>query len=87
MKVFTTPLLLLLLNHSDGKGFSFIVSMLRIPCCLINHITSDKLKIDIIAGTSIGGPNASLIAGSRNEKDYPEKALEQFWLELAEGSH
>ena len=33
----------------------------------------------------IGGLNASIIAGSK-EKDHPEKALEQFWLELAEGS-
>jgi len=41
--------------------------------------------MDIIAGTSIGGLNASVIAGSK-EKDHPEKALEQFWLELAEGS-
>jgi predicted acylesterase/phospholipase RssA len=41
--------------------------------------------LDIIAGTSIGGLNASIIAGSRKEEDHPEKALEQFWLELAEG--
>ena len=27
-----------------------------------------------------------MIAGSRKEEDHPEKALEQFWLELAEGS-
>src|SRR6185437_4252696 len=39
---------------------------------------------DIIAGTSIGGLNASIIAGSK--EDHPEKALEQYWLELAEGS-
>lgn len=39
--------------------------------------------LDIAAGTSIGGINAAIIAGSR-EGDHPEKALEQFWLELAE---
>lgn len=39
-------------------------------------------KLDIVAGTSIGGINASIIAGSRG--DHPENALEQFWLELAE---
>ncbi|MDQ6864511.1 MAG: hypothetical protein M3044_11880 [Thermoproteota archaeon] len=32
----------------------------------------------------MGGLNASIIAGSR--EDHPEKALEQFWLELAEGN-
>jgi predicted acylesterase/phospholipase RssA len=46
---------------------------------------SSNIKLDIIAGTLIGGLNASIIAGSR-EEDHPEKALEQFWLELAEGS-
>lgn len=39
-------------------------------------------QLDIAAGTSIGGVNASIIAGSK--EDHPEKALEQFWLELAE---
>ncbi len=39
-------------------------------------------KLDIVAGTSIGGINASIIAGSR--EDHPENALERFWLQLAE---
>jgi len=33
---------------------------------------------------SIGGLNATIIAGSKG--DHPERELEQFWLELAEGS-
>ena len=41
-------------------------------------------KIDVVAGTSIGGVNAAIIAGCVN--DQPEEALEQFWLELAENS-
>ncbi|WP_415281175.1 patatin-like phospholipase family protein [Candidatus Nitrososphaera sp. FF02] len=41
-------------------------------------------KLDIVAGTSIGGVNASIIAGSR--EDHPENALEQFWLQLAENN-
>src|SRR5215472_4680514 len=41
-------------------------------------------KIDIGAGTSIGGLNATIIAGSKG--DHPERELKQFWLELAEGS-
>src|SRR5919202_175771 len=49
-------------------------------------LANSNIKIDVIAGTSIGGLNASIIAGSKEEQDHPEKALEQFWLELAEGS-
>jgi NTE family protein len=37
-----------------------------------------------VAGTSIGGLNATIIAGSKG--DHPERELEQFWLELADGS-
>jgi predicted acylesterase/phospholipase RssA len=48
-------------------------------------LANSNIKIDIIAGTSIGGLNASIIAGNK-EEEHPEKALEQFWLELAEGS-
>jgi NTE family protein len=55
-------------------------------CGVFKALASSNIKIDIIAGTSIGGLNASIIAGSRKEEDRPEKALEQFWLELAEGS-
>ena len=39
-------------------------------------------KLDIVAGTSVGGINASIIAGSK--EDHPENALEQFWQQLAE---
>jgi NTE family protein len=39
------------------------------------------MKIDIVAGTSIGGINAAIIAGSKY-KDQAEQLLEQFWLEL-----
>jgi NTE family protein len=54
-------------------------------CGVFKALASSNIKIDIIAGTSIGGLNASIIAGSKQE-EHPEKALEQFWLELAEGS-
>jgi len=36
--------------------------------------------LDIIGGTSIGGVNAVIISGSKNEK--PEKAARRIWLEL-----
>jgi NTE family protein len=54
-------------------------------CGVFKALAKNNIKIDIIAGTSIGGVNAAIIAGSKDE-DHPEKALEQFWLELAEGS-
>jgi NTE family protein len=55
-------------------------------CGVFKALANSNIKIDIIAGTSIGGLNASIIAGSKEEQGHPEKALEQFWLELAEGS-
>jgi NTE family protein len=54
-------------------------------CGVFKALANSHIKIDIIAGTSIGGVNASIIAGSKG--DHPEKALEQFWLELAEGGN
>src|SRR2546428_5019120 len=55
-------------------------------CGVFKALANSNIKVDIIAGTSIGGVNAAIIAGSKEEQDHPEKALEQFWLELAEGS-
>jgi NTE family protein len=54
-------------------------------CGVFKALANRNVKIDIIAGTSIGGLNASIIAGAKAE-DHPEKALEQYWLELGEGS-
>jgi NTE family protein len=54
-------------------------------CGVFKALANSKIKIDIIAGTSIGGLNASIIAGSKGE-DPPEKALEKYWLELGESS-
>jgi len=54
-------------------------------CGVFKALADNNIKIDIIAGTSIGGLNAAIISGSSNE-DHPERELEQYWLELAEGS-
>ncbi|MGH9983193.1 MAG: patatin-like phospholipase family protein, partial [Nitrososphaeraceae archaeon] len=53
-------------------------------CGVYKALANTNIKIDIIAGTSIGGLNAAIIAGSK--EDHPERELEQYWLELAEGS-
>lgn len=52
-------------------------------CGVFKALTNKNIKIDIVAGTSIGGINATMIAGSTN-KEHPERALEEFWLELGE---
>jgi NTE family protein len=54
-------------------------------CGVFKAIANNKIKIDIVAGTSAGGINAAIIAGSV-DRDHPERALEEFWLELAENS-
>ena len=54
-------------------------------CGVFKAIANNKIKIDIVAGTSAGGINAAIVAGSV-AKDHPERALEEFWLELAENS-
>jgi NTE family protein len=53
-------------------------------CGVYKALAGSNIKVDIIAGTSIGGVDATILAGSKDV--HPEKALEQFWLELAEGS-
>jgi NTE family protein len=54
-------------------------------CGVFKALANNNVKLDIVAGTSIGGVNAAIIAGGKDNK-YPEKVLEQFWLELAEAS-
>lgn len=53
-------------------------------CGAFKAFAKRGVKVDIIAGTSIGGVNAAIIAGSRDMR--PEAALEEFWLELAENA-
>jgi NTE family protein len=52
-------------------------------CGVFKALSQHDVKIDIVSGTSIGGVNAAIIAGSKNEK-HPEQFLEEFWLELAD---
>ena len=52
-------------------------------CGVFKALYQKGIKLDIVAGTSIGGVNAAIIAGSKNVK-HPEQILEEFWLELAE---
>jgi NTE family protein len=52
-------------------------------CGVFKAISTNHIKLDIVAGTSIGGVNAAIIAGSKNE-EHPEQELEKFWLELSD---
>ena len=52
-------------------------------CGVFKALTKRNIKIDIVAGTSIGGVNAAIITGSKNE-EHPEQLLEEFWLELSD---
>jgi NTE family protein len=51
-------------------------------CGVFKALTRRNIKLDIVAGTSIGGVNAAIIAGCKNE-EHPEQSLEEFWLELS----
>jgi len=53
-------------------------------CGVMKAFASKNIKFDIISGTSIGAVNGAIIAGARSDR--PHKALEDFWLELAESS-
>ncbi|MGN6348804.1 MAG: patatin-like phospholipase family protein [Candidatus Nitrosocosmicus sp.] len=53
-------------------------------CGVFKALVKQKIRIDIVAGTSIGAVNAAIIAGSKT--DTPEKDLEDFWLEISESN-
>ncbi|MDQ6724291.1 MAG: patatin-like phospholipase family protein [Thermoproteota archaeon] len=53
-------------------------------CGVFKALVKQNVRIDIVAGTSIGAVNASIIAGSKS--DHPEKDLEDFWTEIAESN-
>jgi NTE family protein len=52
-------------------------------CGVFKGLAINDIRLDIIAGTSIGGINGAIIAGGK-DREHPERLLEQFWLELSE---
>lgn len=80
-----------MVNHKHEKGTENVLilqgggSLGAFACGVFKAFAKKNVKFDIIAGTSIGGINGAIAAGSRN--DTPEKDLEDFWLELAQGSY
>ena len=56
-------------------------------CGVFKSLAENNINIDIVAGTSIGGVNAAIIAGYNEQVyDNAETALEEFWVETAESS-
>ena len=53
-------------------------------CGVFKALVKNNVRIDIVAGTSVGAVNAAIIVGSKN--DHPEKDLEAFWMEIAESN-
>jgi NTE family protein len=52
-------------------------------CGVFKTLANRNIKMDIVAGTSIGGVNAAIIAGTKDGY-CPDQSLEQFWLELSD---
>src|ERR687888_2749634 len=77
------------LSSTDNKRLENVLilqgggSLGAFGCGVFKTLANNNIKLDIIAGTSIGGINAAVIAGSKDEK-HPELMLEQFWLELSQ---
>jgi NTE family protein len=53
-------------------------------CGVYKSLVKNNINLDIIAGTSIGGINAAIVAGSKNN-EHTDELLENFWLELSDG--
>ena len=77
-------------RHKDSRGVENVLvlqgggSLGAFACGAFKALVKRNVRIDIVAGTSIGAVNAAIIVGSKS--DHPERDLENFWLELAESS-
>jgi NTE family protein len=80
-----------LANHKHEKSIENVLilqgggSLGAFACGVFKAFAKKNMKFDIIAGTSIGGINGAIAAGSNNDR--PEVDLENFWLDLAESSY
>ena len=78
-------------NNKHEKGVENVLilqgggSLGAFACGVFKGFAKKNMKFDIIAGTSIGGINGAIAAGSNNDR--PEVDLENFWLDLAESSY
>lgn len=57
-------------------------------CGVFKALARNGVELDVVCGTSIGGINAAIIAGSKNNSSISAgQDLENFWMELAESSY
>ena len=77
-------------RHQESRNVENVLvlqgggSLGAFACGVFKALVKKNVRIDIAAGTSIGAVNAAIIVGSKS--DHPEKALEEFWMELAESN-
>jgi NTE family protein len=73
---------------SDSEGIENVLvlqgggSLGAYECGVYKMLDRYGIKLDIVAGTSIGAVNAAIIVGAKN--DNPAQILEDFWLTVAE---
>jgi NTE family protein len=78
------------LRHKESRDVENVLvlqgggSLGAFACGVFKALVKKNVRIDIVAGTSIGAVNAAIIVGSKN--DYPERDLEDFWMEIAESN-
>jgi len=81
----------MMVNHKHEKAIENVLvlqgggSLGAFACGVFKAFAKRNIKFDIIAGTSIGGINGAIAAGSKSDK--PEKDLEDFWLDIARSSY
>jgi NTE family protein len=77
-------------RHKESRDIENVLvlqgggSLGAFACGVFKALVKKNVRIDIIAGTSIGAVNAAIIVGSKS--GHPEKDLEDFWMELAESN-
>jgi len=80
-----------MVNHKHEKAVENVLvlqgggSLGAFACGVFKAFAKRNIKFDIIAGTSIGGINGAIAAGSKSDK--PEKDLEDFWMDIARSSY
>jgi NTE family protein len=78
------------LRHKKSRNIENVLvlqgggSLGAFACGVFKALVKKNIRVDIVAGTSIGAVNAAIIVGSKS--DHPEEDLEEFWIELAESS-
>src|SRR6478672_8942528 len=77
-------------RHKESRDIENVLvlqgggSLGAFACGVFKALVKKNVRIDIVAGTSIGAVNGAIIVGSKS--DHPEKDLEDFWMEIAESN-